>query len=112
MTYNTTVFLTKSLVSAMWTLENANTDLVDSFWCEKDSNYLDVIFEFFWKDDDRDFQLVQNITMGESNFNQFKQPTNHLVVTNENFASEHTVSPIEITISSYLEEQLNFVHTK
>ena len=36
-----------------------------------DSNYLDVKHKFFKKDDNKEFRLVHNLTMGEAHFNQF-----------------------------------------
>ena len=32
---------------------------------------LDVTLNVFQKDDNKDFQLVQNLTMGDADFNQF-----------------------------------------
>ena len=40
-------------------------------WSKKDSNYLDVKPEVIKKDDNRDFRLVQNLSMGDADFNQF-----------------------------------------
>ena len=44
--------------------------------CKKDSNYLDVTLEKFKRDDNRDFRLVQKLTMGEANFNKFMRLRN------------------------------------
>ena len=40
-------------------------------WSNNDSNYLDVKLKVFKKDDNEEFRLVQNLTMGEADFNQF-----------------------------------------
>ena len=39
------------------------------FWSKNDSNYLDVKLKKFKKDDNKEFLLVQNLTMGEANCN-------------------------------------------
>ena len=57
-----------------------------SSWSKNDSNYLDVKLKVFRKDDKKKFRLVQNLTKGETNFNQFMRLRNHLVNGAENFA--------------------------
>ena len=37
-------------------------------WSRNDSNYLDVKLKVFKKDENKDFRLVQNLTMGEADF--------------------------------------------
>ena len=61
-------------------------------WSKHDSNYLDVKFKVFKKDDGKEFQLVQNLTMGEADFNQFMRLRNQLVLALERFAREENVS--------------------
>ena len=56
------------------------------FWSTNDSNYLDVKLKVFRKDDKKEFRLVQNLTRGEVDFNQFMRLRNQLVNTAENFA--------------------------
>ena len=48
-------------------------------WSKNDSNYLDVKLKVFRKDDKKEFRLVQNLTMGEADFNQFMRLRNQLV---------------------------------
>ena len=86
MAYNTTVSLDKLIC----------TDCVDFGKCQNrfgrkpcsknDSNYLDVKLKVFKKDDHKEFQVVQNLTMGEADCNQFMQLRNQLVNAAENFA--------------------------
>ena len=60
----------------------------------------------FNKDDNKDFLLVQNLTMGEADFNQLVKLENQLVVTAENFREEN-LSPVQIpTISKEMDGQL------
>ena len=62
-------------------------------WSEKDSNCLDVELNIFKKDKNKDFRLVQTLTMGESDFNQFNPMRKQLVIVAENFGSHHSFSP-------------------
>ena len=79
-------------------------------WSKNDSNYLDVKLKVFRKDDKKQFRLVQNLTMGEANFNQFMRLRNQLV-TAENFAREENLTPVVIpTMSRDMDEQLKLAH--
>ena len=40
-------------------------------WSKNDSNYLDEKHRVFKKGDNKEFRLVQNLTMGEADFKQF-----------------------------------------
>ena len=42
-------------------------------WSKNDSNYLDVKHKMFKRDDNRDFCLVQNLKMGDTDFSGFKR---------------------------------------
>ena len=78
---------------------------------KNDSNYLDVKLKVFKKDDKKDFRLVQNLTMGESVFNQFMQLRNQLVNAAENFAREENLTQVLIpTMSKDMDEQLKLAH--
>ena len=74
-------------------------------------NYLVAKLQAFREDDQRDFRLVQNIRMGESNFNHFLWLRNQLVLAAENFGGDQKFSPIQVkTMSRDTEEQLKVVH--
>ena len=76
-------------------------------WSKNDSNYLDVKLKVFEKDDNKEFRLVQNPTMGEADFNQFMQLRNQLVKAAENFATEENLTPLLIpTMIKDMDEQL------
>ena len=62
-------------------------------WSKNDSNNLDVKLKVFRKDDKKEFQLVQNLTMGEADFNLFMRLRNQLVDAAENFAREEKIDP-------------------
>ena len=78
---------------------------------KNDSNYLDVELKVFRKDDKKKFRLVQNLTMGETDFNQFMRLRNQLANAAENFATEEKLTPVLIpTMSKDMDEQLKLAH--
>ena len=80
-------------------------------WSKNDSNYLDVKLKVFRKDDKKEFRLVQNLTMGEADFNQFMRLRNQLVNAAENFARGENLTPVLIpTVSKVIDEQLKLAH--
>ena len=59
-------------------------------------------------EDNRDFNLVQNLTMGETDFIQFMRLRNQLVFAAENFGREENLSPLLIpTMPKDIYEQLH-----
>ena len=65
----------------------------------------------FRKDDTRDFRLVQNITLGESDLSIFVRLRNQPAVMAEQFGREQSLSLIQITtMSNDTEKQLKPVH--
>ena len=88
-------------------MKNAKTDLDNFFWSKYDSNYLDVTLKFFEKDDNEEFRLVQNLTIGEADIKQFLRLGNQF----ENFAWEKNLTPVLIhTMSKDLDEHLKLAH--
>ena len=80
-------------------------------WFKNDSNCLDVKLKVFKKDDNKMFQLVQNLTKGEADFNQFTRFRNQLVNAAENFARGVNLTPVLIpTMSKDMDEQLKLAH--
>ena len=78
---------------------------------KNDSNYLDVKLNVFKKDDSKEFRLVQNLTTGETDFNQVLWFRNQLVIAAENSAREEKLTPVLMpTRSKDLDEQLKLAH--
>ena len=110
MAYNTTASLDKLTC----------TDYVDFGKCQdrfgrlssskNDSNYLDVNLKVFRKDDKKEFRLVQNLTMGEADFNQFMRLRNQLVKAAENSAQENLTPVLIPTMPKDRDEQLKLAH--
>ena len=111
MAYNTTDSLDK-LTGTDYVDFGKGQDTIRQFsWSKNDSNYLDVKLKVFKKDDNNEFRLVQNLTMGEVDFNQSMQFRNQLVNAAENFAEEDSLTPVLIpTMYKDMDEQLKLAH--
>ena len=107
MAYNTTASLDKLTCTDYVDFGKCQDRFGRYSWSKNDSNYLDVKLKVFRKDDKKEFRLVQNLTMGEADFNQFMRLRNQLVNAAENFAREESLTPVLIpTMSRDLGEQL------
>ena len=70
-----------------------------------------VKFNVFKEDDNKDFGLVQNLEMGEADFNEFMQLSNQLISAVEYFAVEKNLSPVVMRLmSKAMGEKLNLAH--
>ena len=111
MAYNTTASLEK-LTCTNYVDSGKCQDRLGQFsWSKNVSNYLDVKLKVFRKDDKKEFRLLQNLTMGEADFNQFMRLRNQLVNAAEDFAREENFTPVLIpTMSRDMDEQLKLAH--
>ena len=109
--YNTTASLDK-LTCTEYVKFGKRQDSFGRFsWSKNDSKNLDIKLKVFKKDDNREFGLAQNRTMGEAEFNQFMQLRNQLVNAAENLAREENLTPVLIpTMSTDMDEQLKLAH--
>ena len=111
MAYNTTASLDKLTCTDYVDLGKCQDRFGRFSWSKNDSNYFDVKLKVFRKDDKKEFRLVQNLTMGEADFNQFMRLRNQLVNAAENFAREENLTPVLIpTMSRDMDEQLKLAH--
>ena len=67
---------------------------------KNDFNYLDVKLKVFKKDDNEEFSLVENLTLGEAKFNQFARLSNQLFIATENSGKEQKLSLVLIPTKS------------
>ena len=88
MAYNTTVSLVKPTCTDYVDFGNCQDRLGLFCWSKIDSNYLEVKLKVFKKDDNKEFRLVQNHTMGERDFKQFMRLRKQLLIAAENSAKE------------------------
>ena len=111
MAYNTTASLDKLTCTDYVDFGKCQDRFGRFSWSKNDSYYLDVKLKVFRKGDKKEFRLVQNLTMGEADFNQFMRLRNQLVNAAENFAREENLTPVLIpTMSRDLDEQLKLAH--
>ena len=111
MAYNTTASLDKLTCTDYVDFGKCQDRFGQFSWSKNDSNYSGVKLKIFRKDDKKEFQLVQNLTMGEADFNQFKRLRNQLVNAAENFARMENLTPVLIrTMSKDVDEQLKLTH--
>ena len=111
MIYNTTDSLEKLIFTDYVDFGKSQDRFGRFLWSKNDSNYLDVKVKVIKKADHREFSLVQNRTMGEANFNQFKRVRNQLVTAAKNFAREETLTPVLIPkLSKDMDKQLKLAN--
>ena len=111
MAYNTIASLDKLTCTDYVDFDKRQNRFGRFFWSKNHSNYLDVKLKVFRKGDKKEFRLVQNLTMGEADFNQFMRLRNQLVNTAENFARKENLTPVLIpTMSNDMDEQLKLAH--
>ena len=111
MAYNTTASLDKLTCTDYVDFGRCEDRFGRFSWSKTDSNHLDVKLKVFKKDDNKEFRLVQNLTVGDADFNQFVRLRNQLVKAAENFAREENVTPVLIpTMSKDVDEQLKLAH--
>ena len=111
MAYNTTASLDKLTFTDYVDFGKCQDRFGRFSWSRNDSNYLDVKLKVIRKDDKKVFRLVQNLTMGETDFNQFMRSRNQLVIAAENFAREENLTPVLIpTMSRVMDEKLKLAH--
>ena len=111
MTHNTTASLDKL----------ARTDYVDFgkcqdrfgriSWSKNSFDYLDVKVKVFKRDENKQFRLSQNLTMGEADSNQFIRLRNQLVVAVRDFSKKENLPPVQVKLlAKNMEEQLKLTH--
>ena len=79
MAYNTTLSLDELTCTDYMDFGKCQDRLGRFFWSKNASNYLDLHFTVFKKDDNKEFRPVQNLTIGEADFNQFLRLRKQLV---------------------------------
>ena len=111
MAYNFTASLDKLTYTKYVDFGKCQDRLGRFSWSKNDCNYLDVKLKVFKKHDQNVFRLVQNFTMGESDFNQLMRLRNQLVNAAQNFAREENLTPVLIpTMSKGMDEQFKLAH--
>ena len=111
MSYNTTASLVKLTCTDCKDYGKYQERFGRFSWSKIDSNYFNVKLKVFKKDDNKEFRLVQYLTLGEADFNQCMRLRNQLVKAAEHFDSEEKLTPVLIpTMSRDMDEQLKLAH--
>ena len=80
-------------------------------WSKNDFKFLDEKLKVFKKYENKKFWLVQNLTTGQADFNQFMWLGNQLDISAEKFAREENLPTVRIpTLFTDMDEQLKHVH--
>ena len=88
-----------------------STQIWATFRSKNDSIYLDVKLKVSRKDDNKELRLAKNLTMRDSEFNQFMQLRIQLVIAAQNFRGEQNLSPKQIKLLfKDLSKQLKLAH--
>ena len=111
MAYNSTASLDKLLCTNYVDFDKCQDRFGRNPCSKNDSNYLDVKLKVFKKGANKEFRLVQNLTMGGTDFNQFMRLRNQLVHAAETFAREENLTTVLIpTMSKDMDEQLKLTY--
>ena len=109
--YNATASLNKLTCSNYVDFDKCQDRFGYFSWSKSDSNYWYVKLNVSKKDDNKEFRLVQNFTMGEAVFEQLKRLRNELVIAAENVAREQNLFPVLIPkMSEEMDELLELAH--
>ena len=111
MAYNTTISLNKLNFSDCVDFGKCQDRFGRFSWSKNECNYLDETLKIMKKDDNKEFRLVQSLTMGEADFKQFMRLRNQLVNAAENFARGESFTPVLIpTMSKEMDGQFKLAH--
>ena len=111
MAYNTTASLDNLTCTDYVDFGNCKDRLGQFSWSKNESNHLDVRHKVFKKGDNNELRLVENLTTGEANFNQFMRLTNQLVNAAGSFAREESLTAVLVpTMSKDVDKQLKLAH--
>ena len=112
MAYNTTATLDKLTCTDYVDFGKCQDRFGRISWSKNSFDYLDVKLKVFKREDkNAEFRLRQNLSMGETDFNQFIRLRNQLVVAVRDFSKEENLSPVQVKLlAKDMEEQLKLTH--
>ena len=111
MAYNTTAFLDSLACTAYVEFGKCQDRFRRLSWSKIYFAFMDVKLKAFEKDENKEFRLAQNLTMGETDFNQFVRRRNQLVVAVRDFSKEENLPPVQVKLlAKDMEEQLKLAH--
>ena len=112
MAYNTTATLDKLTCTDYVDFGKCQDRFGRISWSKNSFDYLDVKLKVFKREDkNAEFRLRQNLSMGETDFNQFIRLRNQLVVAVRGFSKEENLPPVQVKLlAKDMEEQLKHTH--
>ena len=111
MAYNTTASLDKLACTDYVDFGKCQDRCGRISWSKNSFDYLDVKLKVFKRDENKQFRLAQNLTMGEADFNQFIRLRSQLVVAVRDFSKEENLPPVQVKLlAKDKEEQLKLTH--
>ena len=111
MAYNTTATLRKLACTDYVDFDKCQDRFGRISWSKNSFDYLDVQLKVFKKDENKEYRLAQNLTMEETDFNQFIRLRNQLVVAVRDFSKEENLPPVQVKLlAKDMEEQLKLTH--
>ena len=111
MAYNTTATLDKLACTDYVDFAQYQDRFGRFSWSKNSFDYLDVKLKVFKRDENKQFRVTQNLTMGEPDFNQFIRLRNRLVVAVRDFSKEENMAPVQVKLlAKNMEEQLKLTH--
>ena len=111
MTYKHTAILDKLDCTDYVNFRKSQDKFRRIFWSKNSFNYLDVKLKVFKRDENKQFRLTQNLTMGEADSNQLTRLRNQLVVAVRDFSKEENLPPVQVKLLAQdMEEQLKLTH--
>ena len=94
----------------MWTLENVKTGL-DDLLGRKTIPTTWIKNSKISRNDNKEFRLAKDLTLGEADFNQFMRLRNQLINAAKNFTREENLTPLLIsTMSKDIGEQFKLAN--
>ena len=107
MAYNTTATLDKLACTNYVDFGNCQDRFGRISWSKSSFDYLEVKLKVFRREENKQFRLAQNLTMGEADFNHFIRLKNQLVVAVRDFSKEENLPPVQVKLlAKDMEEQL------
>ena len=80
-------------------------------WSKNSFDYLEVKLKMLKKDENKQFRLPQDVTMGEADFIRFIRRGNQLVVARRNLSREENLPHVQvILLAKDMEEQIKLTH--
>ena len=112
MTHNTTTTFDK-LVCADYVDFGKCRDRFEQISLSRFSfDYMEVKLKMFKQDENKQFRLAENLTMGEADFNQFIRLRNQLVVAVRDFRKEENIPSVQVKLQAKdMEGQLKITET-